>query len=173
MSLEDLEFDCISNHPMASSIKVARAQIALLLCLPGAFFLEGLHGTRYLPVIAMLAVICGSFLLVFSKDLPPQMQRALSFLPVNVSPSVKADAQGSLDWRMEVWRVVVADVPHYLFRGKGYAMTHDGIYMSQINSNTRNGLASEWAIEYFDSVWNLGRGGFLVVSGGHGADVTS
>ena len=100
MSLEDLEFDCISNHPMASSIKVARAQIALLLCLPGAFFLEGLHGTRYLPVIAMLAVICGSFLLVFSKDLPPQMQRALSFLPVNVSPSVKADAQGSLDWRM-------------------------------------------------------------------------
>jgi len=67
----------------------------------------------------------------------------------------------------------LADVPHYLFKGKGYAMTPDEIYMSQINSNTRNGLASEWAIEYFDSVWNLGRGGFLVVSGGHGADVTS
>jgi len=65
-----------------------------------AFFLEGLHRTRYLPVIAMLAVICGSFLFVFSKNLPPQMQRALSFLPVNVSPSVKEDAQGSLDWRM-------------------------------------------------------------------------
>jgi len=54
--------------------------------------------------------------------LPYQIQRALSVLPVKVDPKVAHDAQASTDWRVQMWKRVLPDVPRYLILGKGCAL---------------------------------------------------
>ena len=58
-----------------------------------------------------------------ANRLPLTFQRALSFLPVNIDAGVRADAQASLDWRIEMWKALLPQVPPHLLLGKGYAIT--------------------------------------------------
>lgn len=39
--------------------------------------------------------------------LPQAVQRAISFLPVEVDPDIRASAEGSADWRFEMWKLVL------------------------------------------------------------------
>jgi hypothetical protein len=38
---------------------------------------------------------------------------------------VRADAQGSLDWRIEMWKALLPQVPRHLLLGKGYAISQE------------------------------------------------
>jgi hypothetical protein len=110
------------------------------------FFLEGLHRTRYMLVVTVIGLLCLSFAFVVSERLPWQIQRAISFLPVRVSPLVKEDAESSVEWRVKMWEVVIHQVPQYLWEGKGFALDPGDMYMSQVNSFTRLAAdSSEWA----------------------------
>ena len=60
-----------------------------------------------------------------ANRLPNTFQRALSFLPVNIDPVVRAEAQGSLDWRIEMWKALLPQVPPHLLLGKGYAISQE------------------------------------------------
>ena len=60
-----------------------------------------------------------------ANRLPNTFQRALSFLPVNIDPAVRAEAQGSLDWRIEMWKALLPQVPQHLLLGKGYAISQE------------------------------------------------
>jgi len=111
-----------------------------------SFFLEGLHRTKYMMVAGVIGLLFLTSAFVFSDRLPWQMQRAISFLPVRVSPLVKEDAQSSVDWRVKMWEVVIHQVPQYLWEGKGFALDPGDMYMSQVNSFTRLAAdSSEWA----------------------------
>jgi O-antigen ligase len=51
------------------------------------------------------------------------VQRAVSFLPVDIDPDARRDAQGTLDWRFQMWKHVIPEIPNYLWIGKGYSFS--------------------------------------------------
>ena len=68
----------------------------------------------------MLLVVCT---VPFVNKMPYNIQRALSFLPVSIDSETRQQAQGSLEWRVQIWKAVLPQVPQYFFKGKGLAMS--------------------------------------------------
>jgi hypothetical protein len=85
-------------------------------------YLEGLHRTRFLPAFLGLTLLGGAVMLPQAEKLPMMVQRSLSFLPGKFDLATREGAQGSVDWRLEMWRQVLPDVPKHLFRGKGWGI---------------------------------------------------
>lgn len=85
-----------------------------------AFYFEGLFRSRMMPIMVLAGLLLCGLTLAFSDHLPLQFQRCISFLPVvKLDPGVKANAEGSSDWRVEMWEEVAPQIPHYLLLGKG------------------------------------------------------
>jgi O-antigen ligase len=99
------------------------------LVLTAQFFLEGLHRTKLMAVVLAGAIVGLPLLCAAVPYLPGSMQRSLSFLPAEISPTIRADADASLDWRWEMWRVVWGEVPKYLWVGKGYGLDPTELYL--------------------------------------------
>jgi len=89
------------------------------------FFIEKLHRTKLLPLFLFFGIFGATLCLPFANKLPAPVQRALAWLPVKIDPLIKADAQGSLDWRMDMWKALLPQVPQHLWLGKGYAITQE------------------------------------------------
>ena len=86
------------------------------------FYFEGLMKSRLLPTLLLCVVFGGALLAPFVDRLPLSIQRTLSFLPLQVSPVAKASAESSTEWRLNMWRRLMPQVPQYLLLGKGYAI---------------------------------------------------
>jgi hypothetical protein len=120
--------------------------ILLGLIVVAEFFLEGLHRTRWLPILLVAGIVGGGAMVLFVQKLPLSAQRALSFLPLNVDPLARSDAGGSTEWRLEMWRTLLPEVPKYFFWGKGYALNPTDLYLGEENLRRGLGPASEVAI---------------------------
>ncbi len=96
------------------------------------FYLEGMMRSRMLPVLALIGIVGSVFLVGFSDQMPLGVQRTMSFLPVRVDPVVAADVKDSTDWRIDMWKLVIPDIPKYLILGKGY--TFDPAEMEMIQA---------------------------------------
>jgi hypothetical protein len=106
------------------------AVIFLILTFTAMFFLEGAWRTRLLPIMAAFFVVGAAVVLPFIDRMPLAVQRALSFLPVSVDPIVRLDAEGSTQWRVDMWKDVMPEIPRYLIRGKGYAINAGELLMA-------------------------------------------
>lgn len=95
------------------------------------FCLEGLWKTRTLWAVLALAGVVSLATAAFVDRLPWSVQRALSFLPINVDPVIEQSAQRSTEWRLEIWRSVWPEVPRYLLKGKGYALNRQELILLQ------------------------------------------
>jgi hypothetical protein len=95
------------------------------------FFLEGLQRTRLLPLFVMIGVTVSCLLVPFARHLPYTFQRSLSFLPLDIDPTARLDAEGSSEWRFKMWHDLWPQVPQYLLLGKGYALTFEDFQMLQ------------------------------------------
>jgi hypothetical protein len=93
--------------------------ILLMLTVGSMFWLEGLVRSRMLPVAVLALVVCGTLLVGFSDRLPLSMQRTLSFLPLNIDPLARGNAEASTEWRLQMWKEVLPEVPKHLILGKG------------------------------------------------------
>jgi hypothetical protein len=102
------------------------------------FYMERLHRTRLMPFFAMAGLIGVVLLIPFASKLPYTFQRTLAFLPLNISKEARQDAQGSSDWRLDIWRATYPKVPQYLLLGKGYAITADDLAQAS-NQNFKFG----------------------------------
>ena len=98
------------------------------------FFLDRLHRTRYLPMLAGIALLGGAILLPQANKLPLVAQRSLSFLPGKFDFVALESAKDSTDWRVQMWKQVLPEIPRYLLRGKGYSMDASDFYMTLDNS---------------------------------------
>ena len=98
------------------------------------FFLEGLYRSRSMLTILLVGLIGGMCLLSFSTRLPKSVQRSLSFLPIEISPAAKLDAQVSMDWRLEMWKTLIPEIPRHLILGKGYVLQPGDLYMANMNA---------------------------------------
>jgi hypothetical protein len=147
------------------------------LFLASLFVIEGLHRTRYLALVVLLGLAGLGVVATSAEKLPRSVQRAVSFLPVRVDPVVKQEAQGSVQWRLEMWEVLRKEIPTYLLLGKGYAIDPTALEFSAFNARRGYTMQAEWAVltgEYHNGPLSvlipLGLGGavtfgwFLVVS---------
>ncbi len=87
------------------------------------FFFERLYRTRLVLVVVFAGVIGATALVAFSNKLPYTFQRSLSFLPLKWDVEVTVDAEGSTEWRKQIWEATWPKVPDYLLLGKGYQLT--------------------------------------------------
>jgi hypothetical protein len=95
------------------------------------FMIEGLWKTPLLPVSVLLGTLCLAPVLFFATKMPGAVQRSLAFLPgLEINPDIRADAEGSIEWRVGMWHEVLLEVPKYLFIGKGYAIDPNELYLS-------------------------------------------
>ncbi len=111
----------------------------LFLIFAFQFYFEGLLRTRYLPMIIGLAIFGFIPLLLFANKMPGSVQRAISFLPVNVDSQILQETKGSSEWRFQMWAVVWKEVPKYLIIGKGYGIDPTELFLEQ--EAARTGIA--------------------------------
>jgi hypothetical protein len=87
------------------------------------FFMEGIHRTRLLPVFAFLGVLAAVAIVPLANKLPFTFQRTLAFLPLQIDPVAREAAQTTVDWRVNMWKALMPQIPEYLLLGKGLAIT--------------------------------------------------
>jgi hypothetical protein len=95
------------------------------------FIVEGLVWTRFFPAAVLSTLLLGAFLVAFVDRLPLAVQRSLSFLPIEIDPIAKMDAMGTLDWRLQMWKTLVPEVPKYFLLGKGFAFSGTDYMLTQ------------------------------------------
>ena len=94
------------------------------------FCAERLWRTHFLPISMGFAVLAAMTVFLFAGRLPLAAQRAVSFLPVQVDPEVRLDAENSVEWRVQMWRMLVPKIPEYLLVGKGYSIDPEELYFA-------------------------------------------
>ena len=114
--------------------------VVFILLFSLLFYLEGLMRSRLLPIFVLILVLVGALLVGFVQQLPLNVQRTLSVLPLPVDPLAKADAQASSDWRINIWKRVIPQIPQYLLLGKGLGFSAKEM-QSTIIVNTGSGLS--------------------------------
>ena len=105
-------------------------------------YFEGFHRTRRFMV--MIAIGLFSLLLVipFAQRLPISVQRTLSILPIEVDAAVRINAQASTDFRLDMWELLLPEIPRHFFLGKGYVTSASDYYFAQ--ESMRRGFAGEY-----------------------------
>jgi hypothetical protein len=111
----------VSGYGLLSGFRSGILTIALVFVLQ--FFIEGLHRTKLLIIFAFAGVLGATALIPLASHLPPTAQRALSFLPLNIDPAVRRDAEGTTNWRVDMWKALLPQIHQHLLLGKGYAIT--------------------------------------------------
>jgi O-Antigen ligase len=106
------------------------------------FFVERLWRTHAMLVVALIGTLIGITLMTSADKLPPTIQRCFSFLPVEIDPMIKMQAESSSQWRIDLWKQVVDEVPIYFFKGKGYSFSTDEMYMALFNQNNMGAAGS-------------------------------
>jgi hypothetical protein len=108
-----------------------------------AFFVEGLHRTRYMIIALACALITGGFLYAYAPKLPLSVQRAICFLPVDVNPEVKQMAQASVEWRVQMWEMLMPEASRHVWKGKGYRLDPGEMDMADEDVKRGNGIGAE------------------------------
>ncbi len=89
------------------------------------FFAEGLHRTRMLPVFAWVGIMAAAALIPLASRLPFTVQRTLAILPLHLDPEVRQAAEGTVVWRVDMWKALLPQVHKYLLLGKGMAISQE------------------------------------------------
>ena len=124
--------------------------VAILMILASLFYLERLHHTRLLLPVIVGVLAVAALVILFATRLPLSYQRSLTFLPgIHLDPLAKMDAETSSEWRRQMWREVIPQIPQYLLVGKGYAfsaaeqaMMQTGLEGTELVGNYHNGPLS-------------------------------
>ena len=99
-----------------------------------------------MPVLAAIGLLGVGVVATVSEKLPTSVQRSLSFLPIKIDEHVRMEAQGSVQWRLEMWEILCKEIPDYLFMGKGYAIDPTVFQMTEMNSRLGYAIQAEWAV---------------------------
>jgi hypothetical protein len=116
--------------------------ITFIMTLGMLFYLERLYRTRLMPLAMLSLVLLGTLVTVFADRMPMPIQRSMAFLPVNIDPVARLNAQASSEWRLKVWRDVLPQVPQYLILGKGYGFSGSDLALVKISERGQSNLES-------------------------------
>lgn len=119
------------------------------------FFVEGLHRSRALPAVILVGIFAAAVVVPTASKLPVTVQRALSFLPLDIDPAVRLDAQYSNEWRLQMWQNILPSVPKYLLLGKGYAINPAELERARYGSGGQTALGAMIAGDYHNGPLTL------------------
>jgi O-antigen ligase len=122
-----------------------------------------LHRTRLLLVLLIAMVLGGAALIPLAPKLPLSVQRSLSMLPLKIDPVARIDAQASLEWRLEMWKILVPQIPQYFWIGKGYALSPSDLYLA--NEAGRRGLMKSYEVAAVSGNYHSGPLSILIPFG--------
>ena len=117
--------------------------LLFLVTLALQMYFEGLFRPRVLLVSGVVFALAAAIALPNAEKLPMVVQRTISFLPVNISPIARMNAESSSQWRLGMWRDVLPMVPQYLLVGKGYGINRTDLEF--IYENSRRGYGEQYA----------------------------
>lgn len=134
---------------MASGHREAIAQAVAVVAVLMA--LKKMYTPLRIMSLLVVAILAVASIYRFSRDLPEGMQRAVSFLPgIEVSALAHEDAQATVRDRLEVIQIAWADIPSYLWLGRGFGQSQaledprrfqeDGAYRLYQSGYLPNGL---------------------------------
>jgi len=87
------------------------------------FFMEGLHRTWLLPIFVFTGLMAMVAIVPLANKLPYTVQRTIAFLPfIPVDSAAKISADDSTNWRLDMWKALLPQIPQHLLLGKGYAI---------------------------------------------------
>ena len=109
-------------------------------------YFERVINARVLIGGAVIALVLGFFLVAGADKLPMVVQRTLSFLPIPISAEAKLIGERSTEWRLDVWKEALPDVPAHLLLGKGFAVDSTDLEFSYINAGRHFASSSEWVL---------------------------
>lgn len=127
------------------------------------FYLEGLLRSRYSFALLAVFILSCAILLPFVPKMPLSVQRALSFLPVEIDPSVQMNAIASTEWRLRMWQALLPEIPRYLLLGKGYAINENDLYLAE--EAYKRGLAQEFEVSMLAGDYHSGPLSLLISFG--------
>jgi hypothetical protein len=113
-------------------------ELMIFILLLIQFTIEKLWMTRFTPILLGFTMASGLLLAATSEHLPMSAQRAVSFLPVKVDPAVAYDAEGTVEWRVQMWQVLIPQIPRYLLLGKGFSIDPNEMYFSIIGGGAED-----------------------------------
>jgi O-Antigen ligase len=141
------------------------------------FFVEGMWRTRVTLILMFLGLVGTIVVFSYSDRLPLPAQRALSFLPIKIDPVTRDSAESSVQWRLDIWKSVLPDVPKYFFKGKGYAMDPKDLQLVYESAERGYLTSEEGAVlgqDYHNGplsvcipfgIWGVGALGWFFVAG--------
>jgi O-antigen ligase/polysaccharide polymerase Wzy-like membrane protein len=94
------------------------------------FCFEGLLRSRFMPAVVLGFFLIGGLTVSFSDRMPLSVQRCLTLLPLKLDPMARLSAQGSSEWRLEIWRFLLPQIPQYLLLGKGLVFDANDMAMN-------------------------------------------
>lgn len=141
--------------------------ILMVLTFALVFYLEGLFKSRYTISLACGVVLVCATLVPLANRLPLSIQRALSVLPLNISPIARYDAAASSEWRLEMWRTVLPQVPEYLWFGKGLGISRGDLEL--VSEMSRRGRVSSQELSILAGDYHNGPLSVLIPFGIWGA----
>jgi hypothetical protein len=103
----------------------------------------------------------------FADRLPFAVQRTMSILPLDLDYEVRHSAEVSSAWRVEMWKAVLPQVPQYLFKGKGYNLSADDLFMAQVSK--ARGVGNAWDAYAFTGDYHNGPLSVIIPFGLYGA----
>lgn len=106
--------------------------VLLILILGFQFIFERLYRGRHLVGLVAVIALTLSALIAVGDRLPLSIQRSLTFLPIEFSAIARDDARSTWEWRAEMWRVVVPEIPKYLWLGKGFSYSGADYYLTSL-----------------------------------------
>jgi hypothetical protein len=128
--------------------------VVLALLVAIQFVAEKLLRTLLFPA-AIAALLVGAVcFLPFLDRMPLSIQRTMSFLPVHVDAEAKMDAEGTSEWRWEMWKAVTPDVPKYLLLGKGFSFNATDMYLT--SRATERGFTANYETSIINNGYHNG-----------------
>ena len=96
--------------------------LSLILFLGTYFYFQATNRKAYIGKALVGALLIWLALIVTTSILPLGMQRALSFVPgVGADFAQAKTAAGSTEWRFEIWKYCLEQLPDYWLLGRGIA----------------------------------------------------
>jgi hypothetical protein len=103
------------------------------------FCFEGLLRSRLMPVAMLGIFLMGGIIVGFADRFPLPVQRVLALLPVKIDSMARMSAEASTDWRLEIWKYLLPQVPQYLLFGKGLTFDSNDLAMYNTLGNQVGG----------------------------------
>ncbi len=138
--------------------------ITILLFTWSFFFFKASNKLTYMIKSSAALGFCWMLLAFSAHLLPLNAQRALSFVPgTGISHRMTDDARATSDWRVQVWKAAIKDIPEYVIIGKGFSYDAETFISIMRGSRVSQSDNIQWAL--FSGAYHQGILSLLICMG--------